>query len=137
MNTSELTAAAQEALADRESTGKAVVSIAVGTSPDASGGSSYAGRAVVTYHDGTTASLNIADTALSAALERHANDQAELGLVASVVIPVPLPTVPPNNLVSCEEHSGYHIETVACRWPHNTHPDGPEPQVGHPLLVTD
>ncbi|MEV8335673.1 hypothetical protein [Streptomyces niveus] len=137
MNISELASAAAEALADRESTGKAVTSVTVETIRDGSGWISYAGTALVTHHDGETQALSIRDTALAAALEQHANDEAELGSVPTVVIPVPLPKVTPNNRVRCGEHPGVHIETVACRWPHNVHPDGDEPQVGHPYRVTD
>ncbi|MFF6979446.1 hypothetical protein ACFZAV_17240 [Streptomyces sp. NPDC008343] len=55
----------------------------------------------------------------------------------TAIIPVPLPEVTPNNWVRCEEHAGIHIETVACRWPHNATANGSEPQVGHPYRVTD
>ncbi|MFI1408809.1 hypothetical protein ACH4Y0_02545 [Streptomyces sp. NPDC020707] len=55
----------------------------------------------------------------------------------TVVIPVPLPDVTPNNRVRCAEHSGVHIETVLCRWPHNFTGNGDWPQVGHPYRVTD
>lgn len=55
----------------------------------------------------------------------------------TVVIPVPLPEVTPNNRVRCEEHPGVHIETVPCQWPHNVTADGDWPQVGHPYRVTD
>ncbi|WP_326812610.1 hypothetical protein OIE62_04840 [Streptomyces scopuliridis] len=93
--------------------------------------------ALVTHHDGETQTLNIRDAALSVVLEQHAHDEAELVSVRTVVIPVPLPEAAPNNRVRCEEHPGVHIETVACRWPHNVHADGDEPQVGHPYRVTD
>lgn len=134
MHISELTSAALEALAYRESTGKAITSVTVEAATNDSGWTSYASTAVVTHHDGETQTLNIHDTALSAALEQHASDEAELG---SVVIPIPLPKVAPSNRVRCEEHPGEHIETVACRWPHNVHAEGYEPQVGHPYRVTD
>ncbi|WP_326613554.1 hypothetical protein OG949_35325 [Streptomyces scopuliridis] len=93
--------------------------------------------ALVTHHDGETQTLNIRDAALSVVLEQYVHDEAELGSVRTVVIPVPLPEAAPNNRVRCEEHPGVHIETVACRWPHNVHADGDEPQVGHPYRVTD
>ncbi|MCX4826897.1 hypothetical protein OG883_45505 [Streptomyces sp. NBC_01142] len=137
MEISELTSAASEALQYRESTGKAVTSVTVEPSRDTSGWISYEGTALVTHHDGETQTLNIRDTRLSAALEQHANDEAELGSVPTVVIPIPLPAVTPNSRVRCEEHPGVHIETVACRWPHNVHADGTEPQVGHPYRATD
>ncbi|MDX3020051.1 hypothetical protein [Streptomyces acidiscabies] len=137
MNISELASVAAEVLADRESTGKAVTSVTVEPTRDGSGLISYAGTALVTHHDGQTQTLNIRDTALCAALEQHANDVAELGSVPTMVIPVLLPEVAPNNRVRCEEHPGVHIETVACRWPHNVHAAGSEPQVGHPYRVTD
>ncbi|MGW5928799.1 hypothetical protein ACWF2L_21500 [Streptomyces anulatus] len=134
---SELASAAAEALADRESTGKAVTSVTVEAITDDSGWMSYAGTALVTHHDGETQTLNILDTALSAALGRHASDEAELGTVRTVVIPVPLPEVAPNSRVRCEEHPGVHTETVVCRWPHHVTTDGDYPQVGHPYRVTD
>ncbi|MGW3826578.1 hypothetical protein ACWEAF_30860 [Streptomyces sp. NPDC005071] len=109
MDISELTAAATEALADRESTGKAVTSITVEPIRDESGWISYNDIALVTHHDGETRHLNIRDTALSVALDKYADDEAEFGSVQTVVIP----------------------------WPHNVHPDGPEPQVGNPYRVTD
>ncbi|MET9657872.1 hypothetical protein [Streptomyces sp. NPDC006510] len=137
METSKLTSAAVEALQHRESTGKAVTSVTVEATTDDSGWISYEDTALVTHHDGETQTLNIHGTALSAALEQHANHEAELGSVQIVVIPVPLPEVTPNNRVRCEEHPGVHTETVACRWPHNVHADGDEPQVGHPYRVTD
>ena len=137
MNISKLAAAAIEALQDREETGKAVTSVSIEPTKDASGWTSYAGTAVVTHHDGQTQALNISDTALSVALEQHANDEAELGSVQTVVIPIPLPVVSANNRVWCEEHTGEHAETVACRWPHNVGPDGDYPQVGHPCRVTN
>jgi len=137
MDISRLAAAAIEALQDREETGKAVASVSAEPTKDASGWTSYEGTALLTHHDGQTQTLNIRDTALSVALEQHANDEAELGSVQTVVIPIPLPTVPPNHLVRCEEHTGEHNETVACRWPHDVHPDGDYPQVGHPYRVTD
>ena len=137
MEISELTSAAVEALQHRESTGKAVTSVTVEPTRDDSGWISYADSALVTHHDGETQTLNIRDTALSAALEKHADDEAELGAVPTVVIPVPLPEVAPNNRVRCEEHPGVHIETVGCRWPHNATADGDYPQVGHPYRITD
>ncbi|WP_405785884.1 hypothetical protein [Streptomyces sp. NBC_01367] len=137
MEISELTSAAAEALQHRESTGKAVTAVTVEPTRDDSGWISYEGTALVTHHDGETQTLNIRDTALSAALEKHADDEAELSSVRTVVIPVPLPEVAPNNRVRCEEHPGVHIESVACRWPHNVTADGDYPQVGHPYRVTD
>ncbi|MER6519988.1 hypothetical protein ABT246_24430 [Streptomyces sp. NPDC001553] len=137
MNISELASGAAKTLADRESTGKAVTSVTVAAITDDSGWTSYAGTALVTHHDGETQPLNIRDTALSAALEQHANNEAGLGSVPTVVIPIPLPDVAPNNRVRCEEHPEVHTETVACRWPHNVHADGDEPQVGHPYRITD
>ncbi|MEU0030711.1 hypothetical protein [Streptomyces sp. NPDC006335] len=137
MEIGKLTSAAVEALQHRESTGKAVASVTVEPTRGGSGWISYEDTALVTYHDGETQNLNIRDTALSAALEQHAHDEAELGSVPTVVIPVPLPKVAPNNRVRCEEHPGVHIETVACRWPHNVTADGDYPQVGHPYRVTD
>ncbi|MEV4921609.1 hypothetical protein [Streptomyces roseoverticillatus] len=50
-------------------------------------------------------------------MEKHADDEAELGSVRPVVIPIPPRPVPPNNMVLCEEHSGTHVETIACRRP--------------------
>ncbi|MFJ9900523.1 hypothetical protein ACIQPR_45070 [Streptomyces sp. NPDC091280] len=126
-----------ETLQHRESTGKAVISVTVEATRDDSGWISYEDTALVTHHDGETQTLNIRDTALSVALERHADDGTELGSVPTVVIPIPLPEITPNNQVRCEEHSGMHIETVACRWPHNCTADGEEPQIGHPYRVTD
>ncbi|MFF2228349.1 hypothetical protein ACFVV7_34090 [Streptomyces globisporus] len=137
MDTSTLTSAAVEALQHRESTGKAVTSVTVEPARDDSGWTSYKGTALITYHDGETQTLNIRDTALTAVLEKHADDEAELGSVQTVVIPVPLPRVAPNNRVRCEEHPGVHFETVGCRWPHNVTADGDEPQVGHPYRVTN
>ncbi|MBC7273015.1 hypothetical protein ACF09G_31600 [Streptomyces albogriseolus] len=137
MDISELTSAATETLADRESTGKAVTSVTVETTRDSSGWISYDDTALVTYHDGETRRLNIRDTALSRALERHADDEAELGSVPRVVIPIPAREVPADNTVRCEEHAGAHLETVACRGPHNAHPEGAQPQVGHPSRLTD
>ncbi|MDW4912560.1 hypothetical protein [Streptomyces californicus] len=137
MDISTLTSAAVEALQHRESTGKAVTSVTVEPTRDGSGWTSYEGSALVTHHDGETQTLNIRDTALSVALEKHADDEAELGSVRTVVIPVPLPKVAPNSRVRCEEHPGVHIEIVGCRWPHNVTADGDEPQVGHPYRVTD
>ncbi|MFI1226003.1 MULTISPECIES: hypothetical protein [unclassified Streptomyces] len=137
MDISTLTSAAVETLQERESTGRVVTSITAELVTDASGWTSYGPTALVTHHDGKTQNLTIRDTALSAALEEHANDEAALGSVPTVVIPVPLPKVAPNNRVRCEEHPGVHIETVACRWPHNITADGDEPQVGHPYRVTD
>jgi len=136
MDISKLTSAAVEALQHRESTGKAVTFVTVEPTRDHSGWISYEDTALVTHHDGETQTLNIRNTALSAALEQHANDEAELGML-TVVIPVPLPEVAPNNRVRCEEHPGVHIETVACRWPHNVTADGDYPQVGHPYRITD
>ncbi|MFF3730918.1 hypothetical protein ACFYXM_11495 [Streptomyces sp. NPDC002476] len=136
MDISTLTSAAVETLQERESTGRAVTSITAEPVTDESGWTSYGPTVLVTHHDGKTQNLTIRDTALSAALEKHANDEAELGSVLTVVIPVPLPNAP-NNRVRCEEHPGVHIETVACRWPHNVTADGDEPQVGHPYRVTD
>lgn len=137
MDINKLAAAAVETLQYREETGKAVTSLSVEPTTDGSGWTSYEGTALVTHHDGQTQTLNIRDTALSVALEQHANDEAELGSVQTVVIPIPLPVVSPNNQVWCEEHAGEHVETVACRWPHNVGPDGDFPQVGHPHRVTD
>ncbi|MET8421969.1 hypothetical protein ACWD7C_38295 [Streptomyces sp. NPDC005134] len=137
MDISELTSAATQAVAARESTGKAVTSILVEPIKDESGWTSYADIALVTHHDGETRPLNIHDTVLSAALDKHADDEAELGSVQTVVIPIPLPRATPDNLVRCEEHPGLHVETIACRRPRNVHPDGPEPQVGRPDHVTD
>ncbi|MGW0673562.1 hypothetical protein [Streptomyces sp. NPDC002746] len=137
MDISTLTSAAVETLQERESTGRVVTSITAEPVTDESGWISYGPTALITHHDGKTQNLTIRDTALSAALEEHANDEAELGSVPTVVIQVPLPTIAPNNRVRCEQHTGVHVETVACRWPHNELPDGPEPQVGHPLRVTD
>ncbi|MFZ3491855.1 hypothetical protein ACODT5_01195 [Streptomyces sp. 5.8] len=137
MEISKLTYAAVEALQHRESTGKAVTSVTVEPTRDDSGWISYGSSALVTYHDGETQPFNIRDTGLSGALEQHADDEAEIGSVATVVIPIPLLEVTPNNRVRCEEHPGVHIETVACRWPHNVHADGDEPQVGHPYRLTD
>ncbi|MEW1630479.1 hypothetical protein AB0387_24295 [Streptomyces sp. NPDC089173] len=134
---SELTSAATEALADRESTGKVVTSVTVEAIMDDSGCISYAGTALVTHYDGETQTLNILDTALSAALQRHASERAELGAVRTAVILVPLPEVAPNSRVRCEEHPGVHTETVACRWPHHVTADGDYPQVGHPYRITD
>jgi hypothetical protein len=133
-----LTAAARETLMDREDTGKAVTTVSVDTVHDDSGWISYADTATLTHHDGTTQQLNIKDTALSRALELHADDEAELGIIPTVTIPVPLPTVPANNRVRCDEHPGVHVETVACRHPHNDHPDADEPNFeGNPYRPTD
>ncbi|MFF1678787.1 hypothetical protein ACFVYG_22445 [Streptomyces sp. NPDC058256] len=137
MEIRKLTSAAVEALQHRESTGKAVTCVTVEPTRDDSGWVSYEDTALVTHHDGETQTLNIRDTALSAALEQHADDEAELGSVQTAVILVPLHEVTPNNEVRCEEHPGVHVETVACRWPHNVPADGPEPQVGYPYRVTD
>ncbi|MEU9064969.1 hypothetical protein AB0D13_40615 [Streptomyces sp. NPDC048430] len=137
MEITELTAAAVQALQDRESTGKAATSVTVEPTRDDSGWIRYEDTAHVAHHDGTTQTLSIRDTALAAALERHADDEAELGSVLAVTIPVPLPTITPNSRVRCEEHPGTHLETIACRWPHNAAADGDLPQVGHPYRVTD
>lgn len=116
MEISKLTSAAVEALQHRESTGKAVTSVTVDPTRDDSGCVSYEDTALGTHYNGETQTLNIRDTALSAALEQHANDEAEIGSVPTVVIPVPLPEVTtPNNRVRCEEHPGVHIETIPCR----------------------
>jgi hypothetical protein len=136
MEISELTSAAVEALQHHESTGKAVTAVTVEPTRGKPDWISYEDTALVTHHDGETQTLDIRDTALSAALEKHAADEAELG-VRTVVIPVPLPAVAPTNRVRCEEHPGVHTETVACRWPHNVTADGDYPQVGHPYRVTD
>lgn len=135
MDISELTSAATEALADREPTGKAVTAVTVETTRDDDGWISYSDTALVTYHDGETRRLNIRGTALSTALEQHADDEAELG-VPQVAIPIP-PRQPADNTVLCEEHPGAHGESIACRWPHSVHPEGAGPQVGHPHRVTD
>ncbi|WP_055531300.1 hypothetical protein [Streptomyces graminilatus] len=136
MDISELVSAAKETLLDRDPTGKAVNSVAVETTRSETGWISYANTALVTYHDGETRELSSRDTPLAAALERHADDEAELG-VPPVVLPIPLRQIRSDNLVRCEEHPGVHVESLACRWPHNVHGDGPEPQVGHPHRVTD
>lgn len=136
MDISELTSAATEALADRDSTGKAVMAVTVETTRDDDGWISYADTALVTYHDGETRPLNIRGTALSTALEKHADDEAELG-VPQVVIQIPPRHVPADNKVLCEEHPGAHRESITCRWPHSVHPEGAQPQVGHPHRVTD
>ncbi|MDH6522431.1 hypothetical protein [Streptomyces sp. SAI-090] len=136
MDISELTSAATEALADRESTGKAVISVTVETSRDDDGWISYADTALVTYHDGDTRPLNIRGTALSTALEQHADDEAERG-VPQVVIPIPPRSAPADTTVLCEEHRGAHRESITCRWPHGVHPQGAQPQVGHPHHATD
>lgn len=94
MDLSKLTSAAVEALQHGESTGKAVVSVTVEPTRDGSGWISYEGTALVTYHDDETQTLSIGDTALSAALEQHAGDEAELGSAQTVVISIPLPEVP-------------------------------------------
>ncbi|MEU5036104.1 hypothetical protein AB0G48_18385 [Streptomyces rubiginosohelvolus] len=137
MEVSKLAAAAHEMLQEREDTGKAVVSVTVEPTRDGSGWTSYAETALVTHHNGETQTLSIRNTALSAALDRHADDEAEIGSVQTVVIRLPLPQIPPGNRVRCEEHPGEHTETVACRWPHNSTADGDYPQVGHPYRVTD
>ncbi|MEU0108388.1 hypothetical protein ABZ313_23925 [Streptomyces sp. NPDC006251] len=137
MDISELTSAATAVLADRDPTGKAVTSVTVETTRDDTGWLSYEDTALVTYHDGATRPLTIRGTALAAALEQHADDEAELGSVPRVVIQIPARPVPANNTVHCAEHSGAHLETIACRWPHNAHPEGTPPQVGHPYRLTD
>ncbi|WP_331746791.1 hypothetical protein OG923_34190 (plasmid) [Streptomyces halstedii] len=137
MEIRKLTVAAVEVLQRREPSGKTVTSVTVKPTRDDTGRISYEETALVTHHDGETQILSIRDTPLATALELHADDEAELGSVQTVVIPIPLPDVPPNNRVRCEEHDGMHIETVACRWPHNVTADGDEPQVGHPYRVTD
>jgi hypothetical protein len=136
MDISKLTSAATEVLAGRESTGKAVTLLTVETVRDGSGWIAYDGIALVTFHDGETALIDIRETGLSAALERHADDEAELGLLP-VAIPIRPRRVPLNSTVLCDEHSGTHLETTACRWPHDVAPAGPQHQVGHPYLLTD
>ncbi|MEU9167814.1 hypothetical protein AB0D34_08465 [Streptomyces sp. NPDC048420] len=86
MEIGKLTSAAVEALQHREFTGKAVTSVTVEPTRGDSGWISYEDTALVTYHDGETQNLNIRDTALSAALEQHAHDEAELGSVPTVVM---------------------------------------------------
>lgn len=61
---------------------------------DDTGWISYEETALVTHHDGETQILSIRDTPLATALELHADDEAELGSVQTVVIPIPLPDVP-------------------------------------------
>lgn len=136
MDISELTSAATAALAEREPTGKAVTAVTVETIRDDGGWISYSDTAVVTYHDGETRPLNIRGTALSTALEKHADDEAELG-VPQLVVQIPRRHVPADNVVLCEEHPGAHRESITCRWPHAVHPEGAQPQVGHPHRVTD
>lgn len=137
MEVSKLAAAAEETLQDREVTGKVVVSVTVEPTRNGTGWISYGETALVTHHDGETQTLSIRNTALAAALELHADNEAELGSVQTLVIPIPLPKIPPENRVRCEEHPGEHMETVACRWPHNVTADGEYPQVGHPYRVTE
>ncbi|MFE7332561.1 hypothetical protein ACFU8W_48540 [Streptomyces sp. NPDC057565] len=88
MDIIELTAAATEALAAREPTGTAVTSVTVEPSRDESGWISYADAALVTHLGGETRHVNIRDKALSVALDKHADDEAELGSVQTVVIPI-------------------------------------------------
>ena len=88
MNISDLIFAAKEALAGLESAGGAMATVTVEATRDDSGWISYDSTALVTYHDGETTVLDICGTPLSVALEKHADDEAELGSLPTVVIPI-------------------------------------------------
>lgn len=91
MDISELTAAAQAVLRERAPADKPVDAIAVNSTRDESGWVSYDNVAFVAYCDGQTQLLDISGTEFAAALERHADDEAELGSVPDVTIPIPPP----------------------------------------------
>jgi len=112
MDISELISTAVEALQDRKTSGGAVASVTVEPTRDASGWVSYEDSALVTHHNGLTQTLDIRDTALAAALEQHADDEAELGSVRAAVIPIPLPEGTPKNL---RTHSGT-VHTLGRRY---------------------
>ncbi|MFD9047765.1 hypothetical protein [Streptomyces zaomyceticus] len=82
---------------------KAVTSLTVEPARDDSGWIAYADTALIAYRDGEVQTLNIYGTTLSAALEEHADDEAELGTVPTVVIPFTLPEVASNGLGRCQE----------------------------------
>ncbi|MFD6967160.1 hypothetical protein [Streptomyces sp. NPDC059949] len=88
MDISELTAAAQEVLLERAAVDKLVTAIAVQSTRDESGWISYDNMAVVAFCDGQTQLLDISETKLAAALEIHADNEAELGSVPHVNIPI-------------------------------------------------
>ena len=132
-----LTTAAKDALQEREDTGSAVDGVTVEPVTDSAGWTSYAGSAALAHRDGTTGHLDIRDTALARALEWHADDEAELGCLQTVFIPIPQPAIVVGSTVWCEAHTGTHSETNACRWPHDAVPGGDHPQLGHPYRVSD
>ncbi|MCX4791992.1 hypothetical protein OG369_39785 [Streptomyces sp. NBC_01221] len=88
MDISELTAAAQAVLRERAPADKPVAAIAVNSTRDDSGWISYDNVASVAYCDDQTQRLDISGTELAVALEKHADDEAELGSVPDVTIPI-------------------------------------------------
>ena len=132
-----LTAAAKDVLQEREDTGTTVVGITVEPVTASTGRTGYAASAALAFRDGTAGHLDIRDTALSRALQRHAGDLVELGCLRTVFIAIPQSAMVPGSAVWCEAHTGAHSETTACRWPHDAVPGGDHPQVGHPYRVSD